>query len=71
MSPDVHPVTVALFKVEHGRRRLITSKRVAAAGGQFHARLRTNGPGRYVVIAQTPVSAEYAGASSAPLTVTI
>ncbi len=71
VSPAVHPVTVALYKFVHGRRRLIASKRVAAAGGQFHARLRTNGPGRYVVIAQTPVSAEYAGASSAPLTVTI
>ncbi len=71
VSPAVHPVTVALYKVVHGRRRLIASKRVAAAGGQFHARLRTKGPGRYVVIAQTPANAQYVAASSVPLTVTI
>jgi N-acetylmuramoyl-L-alanine amidase len=69
VSPAIHPVTVALFKVEHGRRRLIASKRLAAAGGQFHARLRTKGPGRYVVVAETPASVQYAAASSPPLTV--
>ena len=70
VSPAVHPVTVTLYKVVHGGRRLIASKRVAAAGGQFHARLRTKGPGRYVVIAQTPASVQYPAASSPPLTFT-
>ncbi len=71
VSPAVHPVTVVLFKVEHGRRRLIASKRLPAAGGQFHARLKPKGAGRYVVIAQTPATAQYVAASSAPLTLTL
>jgi hypothetical protein len=71
VSPAVHPVTLVLYKVVHGRRRLVASKRVAAAGGQFHARLKTNGAGRYVVIAQTPATAQYVAAASAPLTVTL
>jgi N-acetylmuramoyl-L-alanine amidase len=71
VSPAVHPVTLVTYKVVHGRRRLVASKRVAAAGGQFHARLKTKGPGRYVVLAQTPASAQYIGAVSAPLTLTI
>lgn len=71
VSPAIHPVTVALYKVAHGRRRLVASKRVAAAGGQFHARLRTKSPGRYVVIAQTPASVQYVAASSAPVTLTL
>ena len=71
VSPAVHPVTVVLYKIVHGRRRLVASKRVAAAGGQFHARLKTSGPGRYVAIAETPASARYSAASSAPLALTI
>ncbi len=70
MSPAVRPVTVALYKVVRGRRKLIASKRLPAAGGQFRARLNTRGPGRYVVIAQTAASVQYAAASSAPVTVT-
>ena len=71
VSPAVHPVTVVLYKIVHGRRRLIRSKRLPAPGGQFHAQLRTKGPGRYVVVAQTPASARYAAAGSAPLALTI
>ena len=71
MSPAVHPVTVFLYKVVHGRRRLIASKRVAAAGGQFHARLKTKGAGSYVVITQTQATAQYVAAASSPLTVTL
>jgi hypothetical protein len=71
VSPAVHPVTIALYKVAAGRRRLVASKRLPATGGQFHARLKTNGPGGYVVIAQTPATARYTAASSAPLTLTL
>jgi hypothetical protein len=67
VSPAVHPVTLSLYKVAGGRRRLVTSKRLPATGGQFHARLKTKGPGRYVVIAQTPATARYTAGSSAPL----
>ena len=71
VSPPVHPVTVSLYKLVHGRRHLIASKRLPAVGGQFHARLRTKGAGRYVVIAQTTASAQYTAASSAPLPLTV
>jgi hypothetical protein len=71
VSPPVHPVTVVLYKVVRGRRRLVASKRLEAVGGQFHARLKTDGPGRYVVIAQTPATARYTAAGSAPVSATI
>jgi N-acetylmuramoyl-L-alanine amidase len=71
VAPAVHPVTVVLYKVVLGRRQEITSKRLPAVGGQFNARLKTKGPGRYVVIAQTPATARYTAASSTPLAVTI
>ena len=71
VSPPAHPVTIALYKVVHGRRRLVASKRIAATDGQFQHGFGTRGAGRYVVIAQTPASARYAAASSAPLTLTI
>ena len=71
VSPVVHPVTVVLYKLVRGRRHEITSKRLPAVDGQFHARLKWHGSGRYVVIAQTPATASYAAASSAPLALTI
>jgi hypothetical protein len=71
VSPAVHPVTLLLYKLAGGRRRLVTSKRLPAVGGQFHARLKTKGPGRYVVIAQTPATARYTAGSSAPLALTV
>ena len=71
VSPAGPHVTIDLYRIANGRRHLAQSKRVAAAGGQFHARLRPHGPGSYVVIAQTRASARYAAASSAPLALTI
>ncbi len=71
VSPPVHPVTVVLYKVVRGHRRVVASKQLPAVGGQFHARLQTNGPGRYVAIAETPATASYIAASSAPLVLTI
>jgi hypothetical protein len=71
VAPPVHPVTVDLFEVVHGSRRLIASKRVSGAGGHFHARLRSHGPGSYVVIAQTLASARYAAAASAPIALAV
>jgi N-acetylmuramoyl-L-alanine amidase len=67
VSPPGPQVTIDLYKVAHGRRRLVMSKRLPAPGGQFRAHLRTKGPGRYVVIAQTPAGTRYAAATSAPL----
>ena len=71
VAPPVRSATIDLYRFVNGRRRLIASKRVAAGGGRFHARLTPHGPGQYVVIAQTPVSTRYAAARSVPLTVTI
>ncbi|HEY1517724.1 MAG TPA: N-acetylmuramoyl-L-alanine amidase [Solirubrobacteraceae bacterium] len=71
VAPAAHPVTVTVFKIVNGHRRLIASKNLAAAGGQFHAQLTTKGPGNYVVIAQTAASVQYAAGSAPPLTVTV
>jgi 5-hydroxyisourate hydrolase-like protein (transthyretin family) len=71
VTPPGPRVTIDLYKFVHGRRKLIVSKRVPTAAGQFHARLKTKGPGRYVVIAQTAASAQYVAAGSAPVTLTI
>ena len=71
VSPPGPQVTIDLYKVAHGRRHLVTSKRLTAGRGQFHARLRINGSGRYVAIAQTPASARYVAAAAPPLTLTL
>ena len=71
VSPAGPQVKIDLYRIANGRRHLAQSKRVPAAGGQFRARLRPHGAGSYVVIAQTPASARYAAASSAPLTLTL
>jgi N-acetylmuramoyl-L-alanine amidase len=71
VSPPIQPVTVSVYKLVHGRRQLIASKRLAATGGQFRAQLRTAGAGNYVVIAQTTASVQYVGAGAPPLTVAV
>jgi hypothetical protein len=71
VSAAIHPVTVSVYKLVHGRRRLIASKRLAATGGQFHAQLRTKGPGKYVVVAETAASVQYVAGAATPLELTI
>jgi hypothetical protein len=68
VTPAGPHVTIDLYRLgapgHPRRRRLVASRRVAAAGGSFHARLKHPGAGRYVVIARTPATAHYAAASS-------
>ena len=71
VSPPGPRVTIDLYKFVHGRRRLMVSKRVPTARGQFHTRLKTKGPGRYIVIAQTAASARYVAGLSGPLPVIV
>jgi hypothetical protein len=71
VSPAVRKVTVDLYRVVGGRRRLLASKRVRAASGQFSARFRPGRPGGYVVIARTAASARYAAGASPPVALTI
>jgi hypothetical protein len=65
-------VTLDLYRVlKSGRRQLVKSRRLAAAGGQFSATFRRLAPGRYVMLAATTASARYAAGTSAPISVTI
>jgi N-acetylmuramoyl-L-alanine amidase len=66
------PVTIDLYALRTGRRqRLLSSKRVAAAGGRFTAQLRTRHHGRVRVIARTAADAGNAAGASAPVDLTV
>ena len=66
------PVTVDLYAVAPGGRlKLLTSKRLAAAGGRFTARLSTGHHGPVRLIARTVADAGNAAGESAPVDVTI
>ena len=72
VTPGGPGVTLDLYRVAaSGRRRLLASKQLAATGGSFHAQFRHRGSGRYVLVASTVASVQYAAGASAPLTVTI
>jgi hypothetical protein len=72
VSPARSGVTLDLYRVlKSGRRQLVKSRRLAAAGGQFSATFRRLAPGRYVMLAATTASARYAAGTSAPISVTI
>ena len=58
-------VTIDLYRIlSTGRRQLVSSKRVVAAGGSFQARIRRPRPGRYVLVARTAASTRYAAGAS-------
>jgi N-acetylmuramoyl-L-alanine amidase len=71
VAPAGPHVTIDLYRVAGGRRHLLASKRVLAAGGTFTVGFGSRRPGRYVVIARTPLSVRFAGAASAPLAVVV
>jgi hypothetical protein len=52
-------------------RRLVASRTVAAAGGNFQARIKRPPSGRYRLVARTPASARYAAGASAPVAVIV
>jgi N-acetylmuramoyl-L-alanine amidase len=68
VAPAGPRVTVDLYRVRAGGRRpLVRSRRLAAAGGSFHARIKAPEAGRYVLIARTTASARFAAAASPPV----
>ncbi|MGH2886295.1 MAG: hypothetical protein ACRDPA_26960, partial [Solirubrobacteraceae bacterium] len=72
VTPAGPRVSVDLYRVgPGGRRRLVSSKSFPATGGSFSGRIKHPGAGRYVLIARTAQSAQFAAGASAPLSVTI
>jgi hypothetical protein len=66
------PVTVDVYKVVRGRRKLVSSRRVAARGGTFSApvSLGKKPRGQYVIVARAAADAVSLAGASAPVTVT-
>jgi N-acetylmuramoyl-L-alanine amidase-like protein len=66
------PVTVSVYKLVKGRRRLVSSRRLKAAGGTFNANvsLGRRPRGHFVIVARTAADAVSLGGASAPVTVT-
>ena len=68
VSPAKPAVTISLYASAGGRLRRISSKRVAVKRGQFAARIRAHGHGRFVLVAQTAADARNApGTARAPV----
>ncbi len=66
------PVTLSVYKLVHGRRKLVSSQRVKASGGSFSARvsLGRKPRGQYVIVARAAADAVSLAGASAPVTVT-
>jgi hypothetical protein len=72
VAPAGPTVTLDLCRVAaSGRRHVVASKRLAAAGGSFHAQFRHLRSGSYVLVARTIATVRYAAGASAPLAVTV
>jgi hypothetical protein len=72
VTPAGPSVTIDVYEVRaRGRRRLVSSKRIAAAGGMFSARIKRPHPGRYLLIARSQASARYAAGASPAASVVI
>jgi N-acetylmuramoyl-L-alanine amidase len=67
------PVTVSVYKLVRGRRTLVSSKRLKAAGGTFNATvsLGRKPRGTYVIVARVAADAVSLGAVSPALRVTV
>ncbi len=64
--PSKRAVTIDLYALVHGRRRLVTSKRVAVKQGRFAARIRSRRHGPSLLVARAaPDAHTVAGASPA------
>jgi hypothetical protein len=66
------PVTVNVYKLVRGRRKLVSGRRLKAAGGTFSARVSLGGKprGQYVIVARAAADAVSLAGASVPLTVT-
>ncbi|MBV9803755.1 MAG: N-acetylmuramoyl-L-alanine amidase [Solirubrobacterales bacterium] len=74
VTPAGPRVTVDLYRVgAGGHRHLVSAKAFPATGGSFSGRIRHPGagPGRYVLIARTAQSAQFAAGASAPVPVSL
>src|SRR5262249_28017304 len=67
VNPAGPRVTIDLYR----GRRLVSSKTVAAPGGNFQARIKRPPPGRYRVIARTSPSALYAAGAAPPVALNV
>ncbi len=66
------PVTVTVYKLVRGRRKLVSSRRLTASGGTFSARvsLGRRPRGQYVIVARAAADAVSLAGASAPVAVT-
>ena len=67
------PVTVSVYRLVRGRRKLVSSRRLKAAGGTFSAgvSLGRRPRGTYVIVARVPADAVSLGGASPPVTLTV
>ncbi|HYZ81556.1 MAG TPA: N-acetylmuramoyl-L-alanine amidase, partial [Solirubrobacteraceae bacterium] len=67
------PVTVSAYKLVKGRRKLVSSRRLKAAGGAFSAgvSLGSKPRGQYLIIARVAADDVSLGGASAPVAVTV
>ncbi len=72
IMPPRPRVTLTLYRLVNGHRRLVRSRTIAAVAGQFSARVLNGAkPGNYVIVASTPESAGTLAAASPPVRVTV
>jgi hypothetical protein len=72
VAPPGPRVTIDVYRIgAGGRRTLVASKRLAAAGGVFNARIKRPRPGRYVLVARTDATARLAAGASSPASVVV
>jgi hypothetical protein len=67
------PVTVSVYKLVKGRRKLVSSRRLEAAGGRFDAAvsLGRQPRGQYVIVARAAADDVSLAGASAPVTLTV
>jgi hypothetical protein len=67
------PVTVSVYKLVKGRRKLVSSRRLEAAGGRFDAAvsLGRQPRGQYVIVARAAADDISLAGASAPVTLTV
>jgi N-acetylmuramoyl-L-alanine amidase len=71
VSPAKRSVTIDLYALVGGRRRLVASKRVAVTRGRFAAHIRTHRRGPSLLIARTAADAHNAAGASPPVDVAL
>jgi N-acetylmuramoyl-L-alanine amidase-like protein len=67
------PVTVSVYRLVRGRRKLVSTRRLQAARGTFDASVSLGGRprGTYVILARVPADAVSLGGASPPVIVTV